>query len=386
MFTPSELERLPKQIERYMRDMEEKILIDVVHRIKVNNEITSTGDNLLYRLKQYGQYEQDIKSYIQSTLKLTDAEIDNIFNNAIEVGYTRDKSLYEATGKQFIEYKNNAELQQLVSAIKQQTKNEIRNITQTTGFMVNMNGKKVYTPASQYLHDKLDKAAYEVLTGSFSYDKSIKDTVKELADGGIRSIDYSNGRSINTVTAVRMCVVTGVNQVVGHITQSNAEKLETEHFEISWHATARPSHQVWQGRVKSKQQLIDECGLGTAGGLLGVNCYHSYYPFVPGVSKRTYTDEQLEQMQADENTKIKFGDKEYTKYEATQRMRKMEAQMRTQRKNIKLLKEGGASQEDLVNAKVAYQATSQQYSKFAEKMELPMERQRVYADGLGRVM
>lgn len=386
MFTPSELERIPKQIERYMRDLEEMILIDVVHRIKVNNEITSTADNLLYRLKQYGQYEQDVKKYIQTTLKLTDKEIDNIFVNAIEAGYTRDKSLYEATGKQFIEYKNNAELQQLVSAIKQQTKNEIRNITQTTGFMVSMNGKKIYTPAAQYLHDKLDKAAYEVVTGSYSYDKVIKDTVKELADGGIRTIDYSNGRSINTVTAVRMCVVTGVNQVVGHITQSNAEKLDTEHFEVSWHGTARPSHQLWQGKVFNKKELEEICGLGTPGGLLGVNCYHSYYPFILGISKRSYTDEQLEQMQADENTKIKFGDKEYTKYEATQRMRKMESQMRTQRKTIKLLKEGGASQDDIINAKVVYQATSQQYAKFAEKMKLPMERQRVYADGLGRVM
>lgn len=386
MFTPSELERIPKPIERYMRDLEEMILIDVVHRIKANNEITSTADNLLYRLKQYGQYEQDIKKCIQSTLKLTDKEIDNIFDNAIEEGYTRDKTLYQATGKQFIEYKNNVELQQLTLAIKQQTKNEIRNITQTTGFMVNMNGKKVYTPASQYLHDKLDKAAYEVLSGSFSYDKAIKDTVKELAEGGIRTIDYSTGRSMNAVSAVRMCVVTGVNQVVGQITQSNAEKLDTEYFEVSWHATARPSHQLWQGRVFSKKELEEICGLGTAGGLLGVNCYHSYYPFVPGVSKRTYTDEQLEQMQADENTKTKFGNKEYTKYEATQRMRKMEAQMRTQRKVIKLLEKGGASVEDIVNAKASYQATSQQYAKFAEKMELPMERQRVYADGLGRVM
>lgn len=386
MFTPPELERMPKQIERYMRDLEEKILIDVIHRIKINNDITSTADNLLYRMKQYAQYDKDIKKYIQSTLKLTDEEIDNIFDNIIKEGYTRDKSLYDATGKQFIEYKDNAQLQQLVSAIKEQTKEEIRNITQTTGFMVNLNGKKVYTPASYYLHDKLDKASYEVLTGSLSYDKAIKNIVTELAESGIRTIDYANGRSVNTVTAVRMCVVTGVNQVVGHITQNNAEKLDTEYFEISWHATARPSHQVWQGRVKTKQQLIDECGLGTAGGLLGVNCYHSYYPFVPGISKRTYSDEQLEQMQEEENTKIKFGDKEYTKYEATQRMRKMEAQMRKHRKIIKLLKEGNASQEDIVNAKVMYQATSQQYAKFAEKMELPMERQRVYADGLGRVM
>ena len=386
MFTPSELERLPKQIERYMKDLEEKILIDVVHRVKKNNDISSTTDNLLYRMMQYTQFDKSIKDYIKDALELTDKEIDNIFDDALKRGYIRDKALYQACNKPFVPYEENVKLQQLVSSIKAQTKNEIRNITQTTGFMTNMNGNKVYTPVSQYFQDKLDQAAYEVLTGSYSYDKVIKETVKELADSGIRTIDYANGRSINTVSAVRMCVVTGINQVVGHITQSNAEKLDTEYFEISWHATARPSHQVWQGRVKSKQQLIDECGLGNAGGLLGVNCYHSYYPFVPGISKRAYTDEQLEQMQAEENAKIEYGGKEYTKYEATQQMRKLENLMRKQRMAIKLLKEGGASEDDIVNVKCQYRTTSNQYAKFAEKMKLPMERQRVYADGLGRVM
>jgi hypothetical protein len=337
-------------------------------------------------MKQYAQFDQDIKKYIQDTLKLTEKEVDNIFDNALEHGYSRDKALYKACGTLFVDYKDNTELQRFIYAIKEQTKREIRNITQTTGFMANINGKKVYTSASFYLHDKLDKAAYGVSTGSFSYDQMLKDTVKELASSGIRSIDYSNGRAINTVTAVRMCIVTGVNQVVGKITQDNAQNLETEYFEISWHATARPTHQVWQGRVYSKSELETVCGLGTAGGLLGVNCYHSYFPFVPGISERTYTDEQLEQMQSDENTRIKFGDKEYTKYEATQRMRKMENLMRQQRKTIKLLEEGNASAEDIINAKAAYQATNQQYAKFADKMKLPQERQRVYADGLGRVL
>lgn len=385
MFTPSELEKLPKQIERYMKDLEDKILIDVVHRIKKNNEVTSTADNLLYRLSQYASFDKSIKAYIQDAIKLTDKEIDSIFDDALEKGYVRDKALYQATGKQFIEYKDNEPLQQLVEAVKEQTKEEIRNITQTTGFMANVNGKKVYTPASLFLQDKLDKASYSTLTGSYSYDSMIKETVKELANSGIRTIGYASGRSMNTVSAVRMCVVTGINQVVGKITDSNAEKLDTEYFEVSWHATARPSHQVWQGRVYSKKELETVCGLGTPGGLLGVNCYHSYYPFVKGVSKRTYTDEELDKMQAEENTKVVYGGKEYTKYEATQQMRKLESIMRKQRMQIKLLKEGGANEEDIINASASYRGTSQQYAKFADKMQLPMERQRVYADGLGRV-
>lgn len=368
-----------------MKDLEDKILIDVIHRVKKNNEITSTADNLLYRLRQYAAFDKSIKAYIQDAIKLTDKEIDNIFDDALEKGYTRDKELYKATGKQFVEYKDNEPLQQLVEAVKKQTKEEIRNITQTTGFMANVNGRKVYTPASQFLQDKLDKASYSTMTGSYSYDNIIKETVKEIANSGIRTIDYASGRSMNTVSAVRMCVVTGINQVVGKITDSNAEKLDTEYFEVSWHATARPSHQVWQGRVYSKKELEIVCGLGTPGGLLGVNCYHSYFPFVKGVSKRTYTDKQLEEMQAEENTKVAYGGKEYTKYEATQQMRKLESIMRKQRMQIKLLKEGGANEEDIINASASYRGTSQQYAKFADKMQLPMERQRVYADGLGRV-
>lgn len=121
-------------------------------------------------------------------------------------------------------------------------------------------------------------------------------------------------------------------------------------------------------------------------GLCGINCYHSFFPFIPGVSKRTYTDEELAKMQEEENKKIPFGGKEYTKYEATQAMRKMENNMRKQRKYIKALEQGNASEDDIMNAKARYRVMSHQYNQFASEMELPQERARIYADGLGRVV
>ena len=33
-------------------------------------------------------------------------------------------------------------------------------------------------------------------------------------------------------------------------------------------------------------------------GLCGANCRHSYSPFIPGISVRTYTDEELDEMKA----------------------------------------------------------------------------------------
>ena len=44
-------------------------------------------------------------------------------------------------------------------------------------------------------------------------------------------------------------ILTGVNQVTSKINSDNMQKLDTEFVETSWHSTARPTHQVWQGRV-----------------------------------------------------------------------------------------------------------------------------------------
>lgn len=59
--------------------------------------------------------------------------------------------------------------------------------------------------------------------------------------------------------------------------------------------------------------------------------------------------------------------------------------MRTQRQKIKLLKEGGADDEDIIFARGKYRATSSEYAKFSEAMSLPQQRERVTIDGLGDI-
>ena len=52
--------------------------------------------------------------------------------------------------------------------------------------------------------------------------------------------------------------------------------------------------------------------------------------------------------------------------------------MRAERQKIKLLEEGGASEEDILAAKARYKSTSHEYSQFSKAMDLPQQRQRVY--------
>lgn len=109
---------------------------------------------------------------------------------------------------------------------------------------------------------------------------------------------------------------------------------------------------------------------------------YDFKPFIPGVSVRTYTDEQLDQMIAEENTPKEYLGKKYTTYEALQAQRKMETRMRKTRQDIRLMQDGGADPQDIVLKKAKYQGQMQTYKAFSEAMELPEQMERVYQDGL----
>lgn len=113
-----------------------------------------------------------------------------------------------------------------------------------------------------------------------------------------------------------------------------------------------------------------------------ISCRHSFHPFIQGISKRIYTDEQLDEMNAKENIKREYLGKEYTSYEATQRMRQLETRMRAQRQQIKLTKD---VELDTTAELARYRQTMSEYSKFAKSMNLPEQRARIYSDSLGRM-
>lgn len=388
ILTEKDIESLPFPFVRLFNDLEQSIMTDIIRRLKANNgEITRSADWQINRLYELGKSKEEIKSYIQNTLNLSDEQIDRVFSDVISSGYARDISLYNAVGQSFIPFEDNAPLKQLVSAMKVQTKGEIKNISNSLGFAIREpNSTKLkYTPLTDYYQNTLDKAVTQITSGAFDYNTVLKNTVKEMTDSGLRYIDYASGYSSRVSVAVRRAVLTGYNQVVASINESNAEKLGTNYFETTYHSGARPTHQPWQGRVYSKEELVSVCGLGTVTGLCGANCYHNYYPFIKGVSERIYTDEELDRMNREDNRKKEFRGKTYTKYEALQRQRKLETIMRAQRQEIKLLTEGGASEDDLISANARYNKTSDEYARLSNAMNLPQQRQRINIDGLGNI-
>lgn len=262
----------------------------------------------------------------------------------------------------------------------------MRNLSGSLGFAVrNADGTVHFTEIGKFYQDTVDNAINGIANGVFDYNTAIKKAVSALTNSGLRTVDYASGWSNRVDVAARRSVMTGIAQLTGKINEQNAEELGTDTFEVTWHGGARPSHQVWQGRWYTKKQLVSVCGLGSVTGLCGANCYHDYYPVIPGISEPTYTEEQLREMNRKENIPVEYGGKQYTKYEALQRQRRLETKMRAQRQEIHLLEVGGASEDDVIAARCRYRVTSGEYTRFSKAVELPQQRERVTVDGLGNV-
>ena len=365
--------------------LEERILQDIARRIKKTGEITSTADWQINRLRILGYSSEDIEREIKKTLDASYPEMFELYDKVIDWEYVRNKDIYEQINAEFIPYEENRQLQQITDAIIQQSLEDLENVTRSLGFYLDYNGRKVLTPLSQVYTNYLDNACFDIVTGAFDYGSVLRRVVTQLTNSGLRKIEYGSGYASRVEVAARRAVMTGVANLTGEIADYNAKKLGTEYFEVEWHAGARPTHAVWQGQVWTKEQLYSVCGLGTVTGLLGANCYHTYYPFFPGISERNWSDDWLEEQNRKESKPKEFRGKEYALYEAKQRQRQMETAMRAQREKVQMLQNGGADRQEIMLQKAKYQGQLNEYAVFSRKMGLKEERERIYIDGRGKI-
>ena len=377
--------RMANKIVAHYVELEERIIQDIVRRIVKTGEVTSTADWQINRLKIIGYSSEDIQKMLKTTLNKSYPEMFELYDKVINWEYVRNKDLYEQVNAEYIPFEKNKHLNQAINGIAQQSLEDLENITRSLGFYLDINGKKTMTPLSQVYTEHLDRACIDIVSGAFDYNSVLRRTVTQLTNSGLRTIDYVSGWHNRVDVAARRAVMTGLSQITGKITDYNAKKLGTEYFEVAWHAGARPTHAVWQGKVWTKEQLVSVCGLGTVTGLLGANCYHEYYPFFPGISERNWTDQWLEEKNQEENKPKEFQGKEYTVYEAKQRQRQMETAMRAQREKVRALQKGKADQDEILAHKMKYQGQLNEYARFSKKMGLRQERERIYLDMKGRV-
>lgn len=371
-------------IEKHYAELENKIMADIIRRIEKTGEITSTADWQVNKLIEYGYSSKDIETIIRNAS--VGKTIDELYEEVIDWEYVRNKELYENVNGNFIPYDDNYQLQTAIQSYKDQTNGTLENITNTMGFVDSVNGQLTFLPLTDFVRNTLTQATIEIMSGAFDYNSTLRKAVKTMSNSGVRTIDYASGRTSRITAATRRAVMTTLHQCVNNVSEYNADALRTEYYEVDWHESSRPEHAVWQGRVWSKEEMVTVCGEGTVTGFGGINCYHIKYPFIKGVSERSYTDEWLREQNRLESKPIEYGGKEYNAYEAKQRQRTLEVRMRAERQRIVMLKQGKADDLTILKSQKAYKDQIANYKAFCRATGRKTDFARVYMDGLGRVL
>lgn len=382
-FSPELLDALPEELAELYRGLEDTLLDEICSRLKLADQLNEVTVNAIRSLRSYGIDLEDIERAIRKRAGISEQMLKKLLDDVVE----RNKKYYT----DLIDIAKVTQPQTLVdaatiSAIYTQTKDELRNLTRSMGFLVD-GGRTMLPPAKAYQH-VLDNAVMQVQSGVISYNEAIRRGVKELADSGLRIVDYESGHRDQIDVAARRAVMTGVNQICSRYTEQSAEWLKTQYFEVSAHAGARDkpgpspwsSHKAWQGKVYSTRSgdiypsIYDVCGLGAVDGLEGANCRHKRSTWVEGVSERTYTDEQLAHI--DDGLGCTFDGKTYTAYEATQMQRKIERTIRRVKRERNAYKAAGL-EEDATAANIRLNRLNAKYKQFSKAAGLPEQRERM---------
>ena len=97
----------------------------------------------------------------------------------------------------------------------------------------------------------------QVQSGAVSYSQAIGEAVRQLADSGLKTVNYESGHVDSADAAVRRAVMTGVNQLNQKYREQSMDYLGTDLVEVTAHLGARnidgpngwENHAKWQGKV-----------------------------------------------------------------------------------------------------------------------------------------
>lgn len=320
--------------DRYQK-VAEKYLRKVGETINKIGHLNQSSINLLIQLRRMGVDMRAINRELRKVTNLSKKDIKTLYRKAAQEANTDARFLYVTKGVQ----PESIRWERLVESIWMQTAGTMENLSQTTVM-------------EQQYRDLVDEAVQAVSMGVTDYNSTIRETVKKLGSAGMQ-VEYASGARKRLDSAVRMNILDGVRQVQQKAQELIGEEIGADGVDITAHPMSAPDHEPVQGRrftIENFRLMQDGQPFRDVDGkqykafsrpITQWHCRHLVYYILIGVSRRMYTDEELEQWKEDNHKGVTIDGQHYTRYEVTQLMRKIELQIRKEKDTAILAKASG---------------------------------------------
>ena len=379
------LERFYNRFNQYNT----KVLEKMGEAIKKFDGVSPT---VAHQIAQELKYGADIDDLIAELSKLSGKSIKDIeeaFDLVAEENVAFAEVYAKAKNKEFVNYKDNKQLQRLVKGIAGETNATFKNISRAKaiGFVLkDANGKKVFKSLKQTYNDLIDEAVFNVTTGVTDYQSAMRSVMKQLADSGVKiheeKVGYKSGYNVRIDSAVRQNVLTGIRQVNLEVQKQVGREYGANGIEVSAHSPCAEDHLHIQGKQYSNAEFKRLNG-NLERPIGEYNCRHFVFSIVLGVSQPSYSQKMLNKMNKESRSIIEYEGNKYTKYEATQVQRKLETAIRKE-KDRQIIARASGDKDGVSIAQSNISTLTSKYNDFSRNAGLETYKNRLAVSGYKR--
>lgn len=368
-----------------------KVLTKLGETIAMFEDLSPSEAQMLAQKLKYGN---DIDELVTELAIITNKSIDDVYvvlDKVAEENVAFSEIYYKAKNKEFIEYKDNERLKNLVNAISKETAESLNNISRTNAigftFQNEMTGLTEFKPLKKVYDDVIDEAVFNVSQGVTDYGSSMRQVIRQLADSGVKTheekVGFVSGYSRRIDSQVRQNVLTAIRQVNMDIQEQVGEQFGADGVEISAHSPCAEDHLPIQGKQYS-MAAFERLNGNLERPIGEYNCRHFVFSIVLGVSRPSYSKKLLNSFAKESNSKIKYDGKEYTKYEATQVQRQLETKIR-QYKDRQIIARSSNNKQEIADAQDKIKKITDKYVDFSNNAKLPIYKDRLTVSGYHKV-
>lgn len=268
-------------------------------------------------------------------------------------------------------------LESWISGVAEATHGRLKNIANTSVVGV-VTHSGFMTPGDAY-KAMIDEAAAQMASGKMGLNAAVRSVLKQFADSGLSVVEYESGRTRSLGAAIEMNLKEATSQVYQGVQRRVGQEFGADGVEISAHGDCAPDHLDIQGRqftLEEYEKLNNSLSrpIGT------LNCRHTIYTIIIGVSEPTYSDEELAEMRAKSLAVQEFDGKQMTTYEASQMQRRLERGIRQQKNRTVIAKAAG---DDVMRreAQMKINQMTDKYKELSDAFGLPTKSERMAVSG-----
>ena len=396
-----------KQVEQIVNKLIERVikadtlfLKSIGSSIKEIKELTPTEAHQLVQMLKYGDSYDNLIKEISKYTDMNVKDIDKIFKTYAKKDQQFYKKFYQYRNKPFIPFDENMALKNQTQALANVVSNQMYNFTRANILGYTINGR-FYNLRDTY-NKVLDEAFVNVSQGKLTFDSAMSKILEDIGGSGLKTLEYESGRSMRLDSAVRMHLKSRLRELHNENQKIIGAEIDTDGYEITVHDNPAPDHEDVQGRqfsiseydklnsgleaqdYEGKTYTLDHDYNGSYRPISELNCYHTIFSIVLGVSKPQYDDKQLQKIIDDNNKGFELDGKHYTNYEGTQMQRNLERAIREQ-KDIQILGKASGNEELIAKSQDKIRILTNKYKELSEASGLPMKSNRMRVSGYKRV-